>query len=176
MRVLTFAVVIVGIGCVGWLAARPWPENRSSAGAASFYLPKTVSQSEVCLAIGANGGFDWRQIRTDPDLERCLEHIAQSLATPEAMAGWLSAQGFTVLPPYEGVPPVALMLSATWSSPNTAAQRPYGGAWSRLGDRVSALFRKLPGLDFVLRPREYRVTLSYDASGNVSADAGTLYL
>ena len=54
---------------------------------------------QSCLSDGGDGAntllnLNWNALRTNTQTELCLYHVGTALKTPEAIADWLSTQGF----------------------------------------------------------------------------------
>ena len=68
--------------------------------------------------------FDWSSIQSDEECRRCLFAMAKILGSPEAMAEWFKAQGFTDVDRVS-FSPDSFVLNAKWDVEKTGARIPY---------------------------------------------------
>lgn len=130
--------------------------------------------SSECDAITSPEKLSWGDVDSDVELEQCLTTLANTLVTPQAMADWLTNQGFDVIPPYDGVSPVLHMVGARWNKSNHSSVKPYGNAISRTMEEIIEFFGSFA--PFLMPPKEYLITISYHSNGYVEVDAGPLSL
>jgi hypothetical protein len=128
-----------------------------------------------CTAISHGTTLDWRDVGSDAEVELCLIILAKNLKTPQAMADWLTSQGFRVSPPYEGYNKVQTMVGAYWPIEKDSTFTPYG-TWSNHAAQKTMVFLLSAILRFKLPSSPFSVTISYLKNGSLKADAGPNFL
>lgn len=174
MRFMLVSMVLLFLLCC-WLA-RPWSGDNQAANSNHRGEATSVGKSVGCAAIELDGRFNWGQVGSDADLEACLSSVAMSLETPEALAVWLVEQGFATPKIYEADLASGKMVGAFWPKAGNPSLYPYDGLVVRLRSRMVKLFGQF-GLSIpLLLPKNYLVTVVFNADGTVLTDAGALYL
>jgi hypothetical protein len=128
-----------------------------------------------CTAISHGTTLDWRDVGSDTELEMCLVILAKNLKTPQAMADWLTSQGFRVSSPYEGFKKDKTMIGAHWPVAMDSTFRPYG-TWSSHAAQNTIVFllSAISGSKSTATP--YRITIAFLKNGGIELNAGPSFL
>lgn len=171
VRGISFLVIIVCVLTLIWLS-RPWSGHVAIANAAYRGEHSIFTASSSCAALNDSGRFNWRNIKSDSDLEKCIISVSRQLKSADALVEWLRMQGFEVVDLYNTTPKGGQHVSAIWRDEVNQSLYPYDGPINRVFARLRIYGIKVP----FLIPSGYRVDVVFEADNSLKVSVGPDYL